>query len=62
MTKEKLVSLTKYKNELTEKLRSGEVPIKHVDHPNSYINFLKNELKIVTAKLEEAALEGKAGK
>lgn len=56
MTKEKLVLLVKYQNELKGRLGS-EVPEKHITHPVSYKRFLLNELRIVTDKLESAKLE-----
>lgn len=56
MTKEKKLSLEKYKTDLTDKLKSGFVGAKHTNHPESYKNFLKNELRLVTAKLEEEKL------
>lgn len=59
MTKEKLYSLTVYRNELKGKLES-EVPEKHITHPKSYKTFLLNELSVVEAKLDEAKLEGAA--
>ena len=56
MTKEKLISLNKYAQELKNKLTSA-VPAKHKNRPQSYKNFLTHELKMVNSKIEEAKLE-----
>ncbi len=42
----KLDHFNKLKTELEGKLTS-KVPVKHKDHPETYKNFLKNELEIV---------------
>lgn len=57
MTKEKKASLTKYVQELTNKLETA-VPSKHKGHPESYKQFLQREITIVKAQLEAAKLEG----
>jgi hypothetical protein len=57
ITKEKMMSLIKYKDGLEDKLK-GEVPPKHKNHPNSYHEFLKQEIKMVSVKIEAAKLEG----
>jgi SMC interacting uncharacterized protein involved in chromosome segregation len=51
-------TLVKYANELKAKLESKDIPIKHVNHPNEYREFLTRELKAVTAKLDAAKLDG----
>jgi len=56
MTKEKLVSLKRYLDDLTNKL--GTTPTKHKDHPKTYEQFLRREIAAVKGKLEAAALEG----
>ena len=57
MTKEKLISLNKYVSDLQNRL-SSPVPAKHKDHPETYKDFLKHEIKMVTDKLEQVRLEG----
>jgi hypothetical protein len=57
MTKEKLVSLTKYVLDLKAKLETA-VPEKHKNNPTTYHNFLRNEIRMTTIKLEAAKLEG----
>jgi hypothetical protein len=57
MTKEKLVSLNRYLDDLTNKLNSL-VPAKHAKHPDTYKQFLSREIEAVKAKLERAKLEG----
>jgi hypothetical protein len=57
MTKEKLKSLKTYKALLESRL-AGPVPAKHVGHPESFKQFLRNELATVTVKLEDAKLDG----
>jgi hypothetical protein len=57
MTKDKIISLLKYKDGLEDKLK-GEVPSKHQAHPKSYHEFLKQEIKMVSLKIEAAKLEG----
>lgn len=56
MTKEKLIKLTKYMNDLSDKLNAS-IPDKHKDSPNTYKNFLKHEINLVKSKLEAAKLE-----
>ncbi len=57
ISKEKLNSLTKYKANLEERLKSP-VPEKHKDHPESFKRFLQNELSTVSKVLDEAKLLG----
>lgn len=57
MTKAKLESLTKYLVDLKNKLTSP-IPAKHADSPQTYKAFLRNEIRMVEAKLDEAKLEG----
>lgn len=52
LSKEKLVSLLKYKQELLNRI-SGPVPEKHKDHVNEFKNFLQNELNLVNSTLEK---------
>lgn len=61
MTKEKKESLTKYAQELKNKLTSP-VPTKHVNNPHTYKQFLTRELEIVTVALNKEKLEAVAGK
>lgn len=56
MSKEKANSLTKYLNELKNKLTS-DTPAKHKHREKSYRNFLNNEIKNTTAALEAIKLE-----
>jgi len=56
MKKEKIVSLEKYLDHLKSRLKD-EVPPKHKKHPNTFKQFLNNEIRIVSAALEKAKLE-----
>lgn len=55
MTKEKLNSLVKYQSSLKDRLTS-DIPKKHTHRPDSYKHYLKNELRLVTNKIEAAKL------
>jgi hypothetical protein len=57
MTKEKLISLQKYLTDLSNRL-TAPVPEKHKDSEATYRYFLRNEIRMVNAKLEAAKLEG----
>lgn len=57
MSKEKLISITKYANEIKNKL-SDVVPSKHKNHANQYKAFLEKELKAANAKVENLKLSG----
>lgn len=59
MTKEKLLSLTKYSNDLISKLKETKVPDKHKNRPGEYRAFLQRELKIVNTKLDEEKFANK---
>lgn len=52
MAKDKMSNLVTYQQELKYKL-TGPVPTKHTNHPETYKAFLKNELRIVEAKIEQ---------
>ncbi len=58
MTKEKIVSLTKYQVQLKEKLSATTFPAKHKSRPLQYTQYLANELATVTRQLDDAKLEG----
>ncbi len=58
MTKDKKISLQKYVLDLTNKL-SAPTPAKHKDHPETYKNFLRREISIVSKQLEEERMGGK---
>jgi hypothetical protein len=60
MTKEKIVNLTTYLNNMINKLNSP-IPDKHKNHSDSYRQFLTREIKTVKDKLEAAKL-GASGK
>lgn len=49
---EKERSLNKYLSELTDKLNSKQIPVKHKDREGSYRQFLRNEIQIVKSTLE----------
>lgn len=53
MTKEKLVSLKRYLDHLTNRL-SSPTPEKHQSHPQTYKAFLENEIRLVSSQLEKA--------
>lgn len=57
MTKEKIVSLTKYLQSLNNRLTSS-IPDKHKNHPETFMAFLKNEVEAVSKQLADAKLEG----
>ena len=57
MTKDKILTLTKYAEQLKSRL-TDPLPIKHSHRLEAYRQFLKNELEGVTKKLAEAKLEG----
>lgn len=57
MTKEKLISLEKYLDDLKSKLTSP-VPEKHEASPATYKHFLNNEIRLTKSKIESAKLEG----
>ena len=61
MNKEKLISLTKYADDLKNRL-SNPVPKKHESHPASYKLFLTRELETVSAKITAAKMDGAAAK
>jgi len=57
MTKEKVLSLEKYL-ELCKSKKTSAIPLKHKGHPESYLRFLDNEIRMVSIKLEAVKLEG----
>lgn len=57
MNKEKIERLTVYLNKMKSRL-TDPIPVKHKRHPDTYLNFLNREIKVVVAQLEEARLEG----
>ena len=56
MTKEKTQSLQRYVQALKDRL-TAPVPAKHKSHPESYHNFLRNEIEFTTNTLEAAKAE-----
>jgi hypothetical protein len=52
LSKEKLVTLNKHKQNVLNKL-SSPIPPKHKNRPNEYLNFLKKELELVEATLKK---------
>lgn len=56
MNKEKLMSLIKYQTQLKDRLVS-DIPAKHTRRPDSFKQFLKNELETVSVKIEAAKLQ-----
>lgn len=58
MTKEKMISLTKYLSDLTIKLEA-DVPTKHQEHPKSYKTFIQNEIAAAKQKLAVSELTEK---
>lgn len=57
MTKEKVASLAKYLQDLSNKL-TAETPKKHEGHPETYRQHLVREIDTVRKKLEDAKLAG----
>lgn len=57
MTRDKLLSLTKYLDKLNNMITSP-TPDKHIGHPETYRLYLVREIAVVKAKLDEAKLEG----
>lgn len=52
MSKEKIARLTKYAEDIKNKIQVGPTP-KHKDHPEAYNQFLQRELSTVNKKIEE---------
>jgi hypothetical protein len=61
MNNEKLITLSKYLEDLKNRL-SGAVPPKHANHPETYKNFLRNEISAANKKLEEIKLSAAGSK
>ena len=57
MTKEKMISLQSYLDQMTNKLTSV-LPKKHLHREPQYRAFLRNEIRMVKSKIEAARLEG----
>jgi hypothetical protein len=57
MKKEKFESLNKYLAKMQDLLKS-EIPPKHANRHQAYHNFLKKEIEMTKAKIEQAKLEG----
>ena len=55
MTKEKQASLSKYVQELKNRM-SSPIPAKHAGHPATFKAFLEKEIAMTQAKLDEAKL------
>lgn len=62
MTKEKLSSLIAYVENMKSKLADKNVPEKHKNGEESYRNFLRNEIRYHTLKIEAAKMAGVAVK
>ncbi len=58
LSKEKLVTLTKYKQQLLDKL-STPVSSKQANRVKEYHQFLKREIAMVSARLDADLLENK---
>lgn len=59
MSKEKLISLTKYASDIKSKL-SSPLPEKQKNRPAQYKQFLERELSATNAKIESIKLAGEA--
>ena len=57
MNKEKQTKLTRYLNDMTNKLTSA-IPAKHKKNPTTYKQFLEREIAAVKTTLDNAKLEG----
>lgn len=60
MTKEKVISLTKYMNGTKDRLaevKAGRVPAKQISRTTSYKRFLERELVAVSAQLDAAKMD-----
>jgi hypothetical protein len=55
MTKEKVLSLTKYLNDMKTKL-VAPLPKKHEGGERTYRQFLENEIKTATSRLDAAKM------
>lgn len=53
MNKEKIVSLTKYVNDLKARLEEKSLPIKHKNRQETYKQFLRNEIASTSTKLDK---------
>lgn len=52
MSKEKLISLSRYSETLKNRLADPVIPEKHKNRANEYRQFLQFELKAVTTKID----------
>jgi hypothetical protein len=52
MSKEKLIKLTKYANDVKNKLSDGTLSEKQKNRPKQYKAFLERELAAATAKID----------
>lgn len=58
MSKEKLISLTKYVDSCKNRLEDKMVPEKHKNRESTYRQFLANEIKTATVTIEALKLSG----
>lgn len=57
MSKEKIISLSKYVDDLKNRASSKELPAKHLLREVSYKAYLETELKKAMAQIERLKLE-----
>lgn len=62
MSKEKVLSLTKYANDVKSKLSDKELPPKHKNRGLQYKQFLEKELAQVSSKIENLKVSGDSKK
>lgn len=58
LTREKKISLQKYKVELQNKLSDKTVPKKHTNRPKAYFEYLTKELQNVISTLDKDVVGG----
>jgi hypothetical protein len=58
MSKEAVLKLTKYQNDLKSRLESKDLPAKHKNREASYRQFLARELDSVTKKVDFLKVNG----
>lgn len=56
MSREKVISLSKYVEQIKSRLADKEVPAKHAGNESNYKAFLESELKKTMRKVEDLKL------
>lgn len=56
MSKDKMKSMLRYRNEIKSRLDSGTIPSRRLGKEAAYKEFLTKELRVANKKLEDLAL------